>query len=67
MDKDCANCPTVNNLEKRLIVVETKQENMEANIDEIKQALKENKAFVMGTLVTSLLTLLGLFAQYIVG
>ena len=55
----------LNDLDKRLIRVETRQDGMEEDIKDIKDSQKESRALVMGTLITSVLTLIGILFQFV--
>ena len=63
MDHD--NCQGFNILDKRLIVVETEQNAMKGDIQEIKQNQKEARSLAMTTLITSVLSLLGILVTVI--
>ena len=63
---DHANCQGYNNLEKRLIIVETKQSTMESDITEIKQNQKEARTLAMTTLITSVLSLIGILVTVVI-
>jgi hypothetical protein len=48
------NCRGFNELDKRLIVVETEQSSMKDDITEIKQSLKESRILTITILASSL-------------
>ena len=58
------NCSGYNNLEKRIIVIETEQNNMKGDITEIKESLKESRMLTLTTLITSMLGLIGIIASF---
>jgi len=60
-------CQGYNELDKRLIKVETEQSNMKSDITEIKQSLKENKVFTITILATSLVSAVGVIVTLIGG
>jgi len=59
-------CQGYNELDKRLIVVETEQGTMKSDIQDIKQSQKEARTLAMTTLITSLLSALGIIATLII-
>jgi len=61
------NCKGFNSLDKRLIVVETEQNGMKSDIDEIKQSLKENRVFTITILATSLVSAVGMLIMLLNG
>jgi len=60
-------CQGYNELDKRIIVLETEQSNMKSDITEIKQSLKENKIFTITILATSLVSAVGIIITLIGG
>jgi len=65
MDHVCNKVDTINEMDKRLIRVETRQDGMEQDIKEIKDSQKESRALVMGTLITSVLSLVGILVSFL--
>lgn len=61
----CDRSDVINDMDKRLIRVETRQDGMEQDIKDIKDSQKESRALVMGTLITSVLTLVGILFQFV--
>lgn len=61
------NCSGFNELDKRLIVVETEQKNMKSDISDIKKTLKENRVFTLTILATSLVSAIGVIISLIGG
>ena len=59
-------CTGFNKLDKRLIVVETEQGAMKSDIKDIKQSQKEARTLAMTTLITSLLSTLGIIAGLVI-
>lgn len=59
------NCQGYNALDKRLIKVETEQDAMKGDIQEIKQNQKEARTLAMTTLVTSVLSLISILISVI--
>ena len=53
------NCRGYNELDKRLVRVETEQNSMKSDVTEIKQSLKETRIFTMTILATSLVSAVG--------
>ena len=58
------NCSGYNSLVKRIIVIETEQNNMKGDIAEIKESLKESRMLTLTTLITSMLGLIGIIASF---
>ena len=59
--------PRINELDKRLSIVETRQDVMNDDIKEIKDSQKESRALVIGTLITGSLSLIGIIVQLVAG
>jgi len=59
-------CQGYNELDKRLIVVETEQGTMKSDIQDIKQSQKEARTLAMTTLITSVLSLIGILVTVII-
>ena len=60
------NCQGYNQLDKRLIKVETEQDAMKGDIAEIKQNQKEARTLAMTTLITSVLSLIGILVTVVI-
>jgi hypothetical protein len=65
MEHVCNKVDVINEMDKRLIRVETRQDNMEQDIKDIKASQKESRTLVMTTLITSLLTLVGIIFSFV--
>lgn len=63
---DHNNCQGYNLLDKRLIKVETEQDAMKGDIQEIKQNQKEARTLAMTTLITSVLSLIGILVTVVI-
>ncbi len=63
MDHNCTSMQSINEIDKRLIKVETEVSVMKDDITEIKQSLKESRMFILTTLVTSLVGAVGVVVQ----
>jgi len=59
-------CPGFIDLDKRVAVLETEQNTMKKDIIEIKQNQKEARNLAMTTLVTSLLSTIGIIVTLLV-
>jgi len=59
--------PRINELDKRLSIVETRQDVMNDDIKDIKDSQKESRALVIGTLITGSLSLIGIIVQLVAG
>lgn len=55
----CQSQDAINDLDKRLIKVETEVSVMKDDITEIKQSLKESRVFILTTLVGTLISAIG--------
>ena len=63
MEHTCTSVSNINDIDKRLIKVETEVSVMKDDITEIKQSLKESRMFILTTLVTSLVGAVGVVIQ----
>ncbi len=59
------NCAGYVSLDRRLIVLETEQNNMKGDIAEIKESLKEGRMLTLTTLISSVLGLIGIIASFL--
>lgn len=63
----CISRNEINEIDKRLIKVETEQKAMQGDITDIKQSLKENRVFTIGILCTSLISAIGIIITLLNG
>ena len=62
-ENSCSSAKEINDIDKRLIKVETEVSVMKDDITEIKQSLKESRMFILTTLATSLIGAVGVLIQ----